>query len=175
MKLRIFHLDTLKSDATSNEAPVIPTSMAFELGQGVHKAPIRSIVWTQDPNILVTAADKIRWWDLKKNVMIQEQDVVGDIGTCEFNPVISTDPNNIGAPHPVLSVAAGKTVYFFGGPEARELLKSVTLPYEVASVAIHVEQRKFVTGGVKDTWAKVYDYDAEEEIGKSPAETHEQN
>jgi serine-threonine kinase receptor-associated protein len=64
-----------------------------------------------------------------------------------------------------LTIAAGKTVYFYGGQNSSTLLKSIEMPYEVASVALNAAQRKFVTGGTKDTWAKVYNYDTEEEIG----------
>ena len=35
------------------------------------------------------------------------------------------------------------------------------MPAEVASVALHGGQRKFVTGSAADTWVRVWDYDAE--------------
>ena len=95
---------------------------------------------------------------------MQEQSFQGDIGSCELTNVPS-DPSDIGAGLPVLTIAAGKTIYFYSGHDARTLLKSVVLPYEVASAALHPGQRKFVTGGIKDTWAKVYDYDSELELG----------
>jgi serine-threonine kinase receptor-associated protein len=181
-KLRIFDLDRV--DATSPPAPngsglmnghsngssdhkTITADMGFEVGAGVHGGTIKSIVWTQDPNILVTAADDkvIRWWDLQSQSVVQEQVVQGDIGSCEFTN-IKGEPGDIGGGLPVLTIAAGKTVYFYGGTDARTLIKSVALPYEVASVALHPIQRKFVTGGIKDTWAKVYDYDTEQELGR---------
>jgi hypothetical protein len=96
---------------------------------------------------------------------VQEQVVQGEIGSCEFTN-IKGESGDIGGGFPVLTIAAGKTVYFYGGADARTLIKSVALPYEVASVALHPIQRKFVTGGMKDTWAKVYDYDTEQELGK---------
>jgi len=40
----------------------------------------------------------------------------------------------------------------------------VVLEYEVASVALHPVQRKYITGGIKDTWAKVYDFDSDLEL-----------
>lgn len=60
-----------------------------------------------------------------------------------------------------LSVAAGKNAYFFSGTTPGQLLKSVTLPTEVASVAVHEVERKFVTGGSSDTWARVWDLDGD--------------
>jgi serine-threonine kinase receptor-associated protein len=180
-KLRIFDLSNTAPITASNGAnvntPTDPTAISadkgFEIGPGVHQGAIKAIIWTQDPNILVTAADdkKIRWWDLQNRVVIQEQVVNGDIGSCEFN-MVASGPGDIGGGLPVLAIAAGKTVYFYGGLDARTLLKSINLPYQVASVAIHPKQRKFVTGGTNDTWAKVYNYDTEEEIGKPSSNLH---
>jgi len=175
-KLRIFDLSSVApitnggtTSGDSSDPTIISADKGFEIGPDVHKGAIKSIIWTHDPNILVTAADDrvIRWWDLQNRSVIQELPVKGDIGSCEFNMLATNpSPSDIGAGMPVLAIAAGKTVYFYGGPDARTLLKSVDLPYDVASVAIHPKQRKFVTGGIKDTWAKVYNYDTEQEIGE---------
>lgn len=173
-KLRIFDLSgaitapSTNGSTTSNGATdrdVIPAENAFEVGVDVHKGTIKAIVWTNDPNILVTAADDkmIRWWDLRTRTVMQEQAVQGEIGSCEFTNV-KPQPGDIGGGFPVLTIAAGKSVYFYGGQDARTLIKKVDLPYEVASVALNPTQRKFVTGGMKDTWAKVYDYDSEKEL-----------
>ncbi|CAG8975498.1 hypothetical protein HYALB_00004817 [Hymenoscyphus albidus] len=144
---------------------LIGAEEGFEIGPGVHKGTIKAIVWSKDPNILVTAADDkvIRWWDLRTQSVVQEKTVQGDIGSCEFTNY-QPQPTDIGGGYPVLVIAAGKTVYFYGGPDSRNLIKSVDLPYEVASAALHPTQRKFVTGGIKDTWAKVYNYDTEQEL-----------
>lgn len=172
-KLRIFDIDQLSTldapngGATNGNSDAITSAdKGFEVGAGVHQGAIKAIIWTHDQNILVTAADDkmIRWWDLQSNSVIQQQPVQGDIGSCEFSS-LTGGPNDIGNGFPILTIAAGKTVYFYGGQDARTLLKAVILPYEVASAAIHPIQRKFVTGGAKDTWAKVYNYDTEQEIG----------
>lgn len=174
--LRIFDLSkahtpqATNGDTTTNGATdktMIPASSAFEIGPGIHRGTIKAIVWTNDANILVTVADDkmIRWWDLRTREVIQEQAVQGEIGSCEFTNV-KPQPNDIGGGHPVLTIAAGKTVYFYGGEDARRLIKSVPLPYEVASVALHPTQRKYVTGGLSgNTWARVYNYDTDQELG----------
>jgi len=168
-KLRLFDLSDLKSKAdlspTTTENNLFTADQGFEIGAGIHKGTIKAIVWTNDPNTLVTAADDkmIRWWDLRTRKVVQEQPVQGEIGSCEFTNS-KGDPSDIGKGDPVLTIAAGKAVYFFGGPDARTHLKTINLPYEVASAALHPSQRKFITGGMKDTWAKVYNYDTEEEI-----------
>ncbi|KAK0105537.1 hypothetical protein ONS95_004104 [Cadophora gregata] len=175
-KLRIFDLSAVDavSAPQANGTPVtnggngrtlVNADAGFEVGVGVHKGTIKAIVWTRDPNVLVTAADDkvIRWWDLKNRAVIQEKVVTGDIGSCEFTNV-KAEPGDIGGGLPVLTIAAGKTVYFYGGADSRTLIKSIDLPYEVASVALNPVQRRFVTGGAKDTWAKLYDYETETEL-----------
>lgn len=173
-KLRIFDFSKFDPDSSSytngisDSERVMQAEQGFEIGAGVHKGTIKAIVWTRHPNILVTVADdkKIRWWDLEnQGAVLQEKPVQGEIGSCEFTTT-RPEPNDIGKGLPVLCIAAGKTVYFYGGEKATHLIKSIDLPYEVASVALHPVQRKFVTGGLKDTWAKVYNFDTVEEIGK---------
>jgi serine-threonine kinase receptor-associated protein len=156
-----------RADGTADRS-LIGAEEGFEVGAGVHKGTIKSIVWTKDPNVLVTACDDkaIRWWNLGTQSVVQEQLVQGDIGSCEFTNILPQQ-GDIGDGFPVLVIAAGKTVYFYGGQDSRTLIKSINLPYDVASAALHPTQRKFVTGGIKDTWAKVYDYDSEQELGDS--------
>lgn len=178
-KLRIFDLSRVSPISapsvngsfagSDSAASTISADKGFEIGPGVHKGMIKSIVWTLDPNILVTAADDkmIRWWDLTTRSVVQEQAVEGEIGSCEFTNV-KGEEGDIGSGLPVLTIAAGRTIYFYGGTNARTLLKSVVLPYDVASVALHPGQRKYITGGMKDTWAKVYEYDSGKELGLFP-------
>lgn len=169
-KLRIFDLESIRTDmgqpSSTGDDCVTTADRGFEIGAGVHKGTIKAIVWTHDPNVLVTAADDkmIRWWDLRSKDVIQEQPVQGEIGSCEFSTVAS-HPGDIGGGYPVLTIAAGRSVYFFGGPNARTHLKTINFNYDVASAALHPSQRKVVTGAMRDTWAKVYDYDTEQEIG----------
>lgn len=175
-KLRIFDLS--RSSPTSptsppngvtngvngvNGTPAPPPS--YEVGPGVHGGTIKSIVWGNDPNILVTAADdgKIRWWDLRTRAVISEFAVDGVVGSCELNS-LAHDSSNA-----VLSVAAGKSVYFFDGLASRRLLKTVQTTQDVLSVALHAERKRFVTGETSDTWVRVYDYDDGKELGMCAA------
>ncbi|RKF76220.1 Serine-threonine kinase receptor-associated protein [Golovinomyces cichoracearum] len=176
-KLRIFDLSQVNSILEQNESslrenknqviePVtISASEGFEIGPGIHKGTIKAIVWTRDPNVLVTAADDkiIRWWDLRTRTVVQEQLVEGDIGSCEFTNV-KPDPNDIGEGLPVLCIAAGKSVYFYGGMNARKLIKIAVMPKDVASVALSPIHRKFVVGWQKETWTNVFDFDTEKEL-----------
>ncbi|KAI9801061.1 MAG: hypothetical protein M1833_002929 [Piccolia ochrophora] len=174
-KLRVFDL----SRATANPSPSLPNGISngihsppqspppsFEIGPGVHGGTIKSIVWGADPNLLVTAADdrRIRWWDLRSRGVVAEYEVDGLVGSCELNPMESSPTSSGTGGNNVLSVAAGKTVYFFDGLAPRQLLKAVKTPYENASVALHAGSRRFVTGGSGDTWVRVWDYDEEKEL-----------
>jgi serine-threonine kinase receptor-associated protein len=166
-KLRIFDLSRSSTSSPASPLPAngistngTPTTPSYEIGPGVHGGTIKSIVWGSDPNILVTAADDkiIRWWDLRSRTPISVFELDGLVGSCELD----TNSGVAGT----LSVAAGKTVYFFDGAETMRLLKSVKTPYEVASVALHAESGRFVTGGSGDTWVRVYDYEGEKELGE---------
>lgn len=175
-KLRIFDIDGLSqhevntngNSANGNSDGITPADKGYEIGAGIHQGAIKSIIWTHDRNVLVTVSDDktIRWWDLQNNTLIQQKAVQGDIGSCEFSAVTG-GPQDLGNGYPVLTIAAGKTIYFYGGPDARTLLKTMELPYAVASAAIHPIQGKVVVGGssVNDTSVRVYDYDSEQEIG----------
>lgn len=131
-------------------------SSSYEIGSGVHGGTIKSIVWGADVNIIITAADdkKVRWWDIRARSSIATFDIEGPVGSCELQSFSM----------PSLSVAAGKTAYFFSGTEPGLLLKQFKTPREIASVALHADSRKFVTGGSEDTWVKVYDFDNGKEL-----------
>jgi serine-threonine kinase receptor-associated protein len=160
-KLRIFDLSRSSSTSSSptyGSASYVPPP-SFEIGPQVHGGTIKSIVWGSDLNILITAAEdkKIRWFDLRTRSPIAEYPVEGTVGTCELD---NTSGDGL------LSVAAGNSVYFFDGKQPASLIKSIKTPYEIASVALHSGQRKFVTGGSNqnDTWVRVWDFDDEKEL-----------
>lgn len=174
-QLRIFDLSSLPR-TTDGEPAEITSSQGFKVGDGVHGGWIKSVIFTYDPNIIVTTCDDrvVRWWDITSRTVIQEFKTNGAIGSCEFHTSaapsqkpLGMSSGDIGGGMPVLCIAAGRAVHFYGGAQARTLLKSVTLPYEAASVALHTQQRKFVVGGSQEnnTWARVYNYDDEKELG----------
>lgn len=180
-KLRIFDITEMKPQATDAEPKsdanpnanefTIPASAAFEIGVGVHTASIKFIVWTKDPNILITASDNtLRWFDLPSKSVIKQEVLDGEIGSCEFSSLAPeyTSESDVGDGLPVLAVAAGKTVYFWGGLRAMDELKSVKMEYKVASVALDPRGRKFVVGeDIPATWARVYRWDDDSETGMS--------
>jgi len=138
---------------------------SFEIGPGVHGGTIRSIVWTPDMNVIVTAAEDrmLRWWDLRTRSTIGEYPLDGTVGSCEIDPIPLADS---ASPTGTLSVAAGKTVYFFDAERPATLIKSIQTPYEIASVSLNGAARRFITGSAGDTWVRVWDFDEEKELGK---------
>ncbi|KAL8701663.1 MAG: hypothetical protein Q9224_000397 [Gallowayella concinna] len=164
-KCRIFDISRSTSSQSATSSPTspngtgspTPTPCLWELGIGVHGGPIKSVIWGPDRNTIITAADDkmIRWWDLRSNRLVEKFEVEGVVGTCELDPL---------SKHPTLSVAAGKSAYFFSGTQPGQLLKKITTPKDIAAVALHPKQRKIVTGGAGDTWVRIYDFDDESEL-----------
>ena len=170
-KLRIFDLSQANTASTSTSPDGSPSKITnsdiegFELGPGVHGASIKSVVWMVDYNILTTAAEDrtIRWWDLRSRRPVSSFVTDNPITSCELNTLQTMGLGDPG----LLSVAAGNTCYFFDGGRPGELVKQVSFEHEVASVAVNPESRRFVTGGMKDTWVRVWDLDSEKELGRS--------
>lgn len=151
--------------APNGNSPRTPstTSEGLEIGAGEHNGSIKSIVWNVDYNILTTAADDktIRWWDLRTRRMITSVQTERDITSCELSTNKAEDSNP-----GILSVAAGHSCFFFDAGRPGELIKKVNFDHEVASVAINPATARFVTGGGKDTWVRVWDFDQEKELGR---------
>ncbi|KAK3298721.1 WD40-repeat-containing domain protein [Chaetomium fimeti] len=173
-KLRIFDLHDQKAPSDSASASptvvtpaTIETTRAFEIGEGVHKEPIKFIVWAQDPRVIITAAgETLRWFDLPTRRCIREVRLEGEIKSCELVALAQAHsaPTDIGGGLPVLAVAAGNTAYFWGGSRAEDELKHIKLSHGIASVALDLKGRKFVVGEEPGTWARVYNWDDSKEL-----------
>ena len=154
-----------KTSANGSTSASTSNVEGFEIGPGVHTAPIKSVVWMTDYNILTTAAEDktIRWWDLRSRRTIATFVTENPISSCELNtvprsPAAGISPTYGGDPG-LVSVAAGNTCYFFYGGRPGMLAKSITFDHDVASVAVNVHEGRYVTGGMKDTWVRVWDWD----------------
>jgi len=170
-KLRIFDLShsSISTTTTSLEGgpAKINTSTemeGIEVGSGVHTAPIKSIVWNVDYNILTSASEDktIRWWDLRTRRPACTYTTENQITSCELNTLQSLGASDSG----ILAVAAGESCFFFAAGRPGEMIKRVDFDHEIASVAVNAETGRFVTGGMKDTWVRVWDWETERELGK---------
>jgi serine-threonine kinase receptor-associated protein len=121
------------------------------------------VLWNVDYNILTTADDRnLRWFDLRSQKPIFSFNTKDEIMSCELNTLQTMGRGDSG----VISVAAGKSCYFFNGGRPGEMLKKMDFDQEIASVAINPRTRRVVTGGKNETWARVWDLETEEELGK---------
>ncbi|MCJ1251413.1 hypothetical protein MMC30_008646 [Trapelia coarctata] len=165
-KLQIFdisHYSALGSAASPTDEATAGSSAtdgSYEIGAGVHSGALRSVIWGPDFNIIISATEDsvIRWWDLRQRTPITSATLQGALGTCELN--ISPTASIINKP--VISIAAGKTAYFFDANAPGTLLNKVETPHEIASVALQPDEEKFVVGGSKDTYVRVYNLQGEE-------------
>ena len=130
-----------------------PTPLGYEIGAGCHEGAIKSVLWAQELNVLITACEDkhIRWFDIRSRNPVTAVKLDGSIGSCELSNTLAT-----------LSVAAGKKVYFFSGTTPGQLDQAISMPTDVVSVAIHEGERKFVSASNQDTWIKVWDLDGGE-------------
>lgn len=170
----MFDLTEIPSPTQNGEggSTTIQASDGFEIGEGTHTAPIKFIAWTKDPNTIVTASDNtLRWFDLPSRSCTRHEVLDGEIKSCELVSLAPelTALDDIGGGLPVLAVAAGKWVYFWGGPHATEEIKRMELKYTIASVGLDLKGRKLVVGEEPGTWARVIDWDTGEEIGELKA------
>ncbi|RMZ78583.1 hypothetical protein DV738_g3798, partial [Chaetothyriales sp. CBS 135597] len=169
-KLRLWDLvkassDAPTSEANGGEAVRTPTTLTskdgIEVGAGEHTASIKSIVWNVDFNILTTAADDktVRWYDLRSQRAITQYKTERDITSCELSTNQFEDINP-----GVLSVAAGHSAIFFDAGRPGEVIKQMNFDHDIASVAVHPATGRVVTGGMKDTWVRVWDLEPERQI-----------
>lgn len=82
--------------------------------------------------------------------------------SCELNTLQAMGRGDPG----IISVAAGKSCYFFNGGRPGEMVKKMDFDQDIASVAINPRTRRVVTGGKSETWAHVWDLETGEELGK---------
>jgi serine-threonine kinase receptor-associated protein len=174
-KLRVFDIGEISRRATTNgngdaSAPTghtIPASSGFEIGVGSHQSSIKFIAWTRHPETLVTASDKtLRWLDIPTRSVVREEVLDGEIKSCELVSLAPefTSPTDIGGGLPVLAVAAGKCLYFWGGVKAMDEIKRMPVEFGVASVGLDLKSGKLVVGEDPGTWAKVYKWEDGSEI-----------
>ena len=168
-KLQIFDLTRPSTNPspteTNGDSPRNPSTISegLEIGVGEHGGSIKSIVWNVDYNILTTACDDktIRWYDLRTQQAITSYKTEREITSCELSTNEAGD-SNAG----MLSVAAGNSGLFFDAGRPGELIKKVAFDHDIASIAINPQAGRFVTGGMKDTWVRVWEFEPEKELGK---------
>lgn len=165
-KLRIFDLDNVSgaangagpTDASADPSTADKAVPSYEIGAGIHQGSVQAVVWGPDANMIVTGAEDktLRWWDLRTpDKPVASYEVDGTLGSCELNMLSGDSPSDA-----LLTVAGGKTAYFFSATTPGELRVSHKMPHDIASVAVHSKEKKFVVGGRSEQWVRVYDLDS---------------
>ncbi|KAI3391883.1 hypothetical protein diail_6651 [Diaporthe ilicicola] len=141
----------------------IPPDMAHQIGE-VHPDTIKFIVWPQQTTIITAAGKTLRWHDVSTRNHFKEEVFDSEIKACELVSLAPqyASPNDVGGGLPVLSIAAGKKVAFYGGADCTQKIKEFTLPQGIASVGLDLKNHKFVVGEEPGTWARVYDWQGQE-------------
>ncbi|KAI9893499.1 MAG: hypothetical protein M1814_006796 [Vezdaea aestivalis] len=157
-QLSLYDMDVSLAEADENKR------LGTEIGAGEHQGSIKSILFDhRSSSTFLTACDdkKLRWWDLRARRSVAQSDLVDVIGSCEYHIVreTSVSAGGGGAAGGVVSVAAGKNVYFFSGVGPNSLIRTITFEYDVASVAVNTAAKAFVTGSRADPWVRIYDYE----------------
>lgn len=165
-KLRIFDLTRGRTGSSSASADVSggtgseSSIEGHELAPNTHSDTIKSVIWNVDYNIITTADDRnVRWFDLRSQEPIFTFNTKDEIMSCELQVMGSGDAG-------IISVAAGKSCIFFKGGRPGEVVKTMNFDQDIASVAVNHRTRRVVTGGKNETWARVWDLETEEELGK---------
>ncbi|CAG8737727.1 9952_t:CDS:2, partial [Racocetra persica] len=138
-KLRIFDLNKPENAAMETEG---------------HDSTIKSVIWDGERNVVLSAGDdkEIRIWDLRS-----------------FNQI-----NTFKAEHPITSMelsadgkyitsTAGKVVYFLDA-STYQVSKSIATAYDVSSVSLHPDNKRFVAGGSSDLCVRIYDFESGKEL-----------
>jgi serine-threonine kinase receptor-associated protein len=177
-KLRVFDIGEISrrfatngngdaAAAAAGGGHTIQASAGFEIGEGTHQASIKFIAWTRHPETIVTASDKtLRWLDIPTRSVVREEVLDGEIKSCELVSLAPefTSPTDIGGGLPVLAVAAGECLYFWGGVKAMDEIKRMPLGFGVASVGLDLKSGRLVVGEDPGTWAKVYKWEDGSEV-----------
>jgi len=138
-KLRVF-------DLSKPEEPVVEVE--------AHEATIKSVIWDGERNVVLSAGDdkEIRAWDVRGFSQINSYKTEQPITSME----LSLDGKYI-------TCTAGKTVYFIDA-STYQLYKSIDTAYDVSSVSLHRDHKRFVAGGSNDLWVRIYDFESGKEL-----------
>ncbi|CAB4386178.1 WD40 repeat-like protein [Rhizophagus irregularis] len=138
-KLRIFDLN--KPDDPASEA------------EG-HESTIKSVIWDGERNVILSAGDdkEIRVWD------VRNFDQINTFKT--EHPITSME---LSANGKYITSTAGKVVHFLDA-STYQVFKSVPTAYDVSSVSLHPDHKRFVAGGSNDLWVRIYDFESGKEL-----------
>lgn len=163
--LRIY--DLTQQEKQKNQNPVVPLEITLDNSKII---TIGKLNWLSDTVLLTGCGDgAIRFWDsssvtnaasaasLKPFKTLQTEDGA-EIRDMELTTITGSGSSK---GQQILTVAAGKKVYFFSLGESSSLIHSYEMPIhfkDEGGASLHPSGKKFIAGG-SDLWVRVFDFD----------------
>uniref|UniRef100_A0AAV1TYJ2 Serine-threonine kinase receptor-associated protein n=1 Tax=Peronospora matthiolae TaxID=2874970 RepID=A0AAV1TYJ2_9STRA len=149
--VRVFDItqvkEQLKQLQTEGGGVIEPPQPLGEMQTGQHIRKV--VVISNDAAVTGEVDGTLTVWDLE--TFTQKRQFTVDAGVMDME--VSREGK-------VLTVAAGKQVYFYNVDEDFALLRSFAMPISFAEeggASLHPSENKFVAGG-SDTWVRVFDF-----------------
>ncbi|CAG8547455.1 1331_t:CDS:2 [Diversispora eburnea] len=111
-----------------------------------HESTIKSVIWDGERNVVLSAGDdkeirQVNTFKTEHSITSMELSADGKYITC----------------------TAGKIVYFLDA-STYQAAKSIATAYDVSSVSLHPDHKRFVAGGSNDLWVRIYDFESGKEL-----------
>jgi serine-threonine kinase receptor-associated protein len=173
--LRIYDLKRQIEQSPKN--PVTPHEIPLPENQNGSKIVISKLNWLNNTTLLAGCGDgKVRLYDvtnpsnnqqpIHELILPNNGSEIRDMEITRIKTKQSPQQQQLQQhPQTILTVAAGKTVYFFD-LETYKLLKSYDMPIhfrEEGGASLHPSGRKFIAGG-SDLWVRVFDFATGKEL-----------
>ncbi|CAG8461965.1 371_t:CDS:2 [Ambispora gerdemannii] len=138
-KLRIYDLNKPEEPALEAEG---------------HESTIKSVIWDGERNVVLSAGDdkEIRVWDIRN---------FSQVNTFKTEHAITS--MELSADGKYITCTAGKTVYFLDASNYQPS-KTIATAYDVSSVSLHPDHKRFVAGGSNDLWVRIYEFESGKEL-----------
>lgn len=157
--LRIYELTQLLKQNKKTDTTIANPSI--EIPQ---ESPITKLIWMTDELLLCSCMNgKIYLWNTNNETLVRTLDTkegaeIRDMEVCSI----------AGSQKTILSVAAGKKVYFYdlSDSESCKLIHEYVMPIhfrDEGGCTLHPSGKKFVAGG-SDLWVRVFDFETGEEL-----------
>ncbi|CAG8603910.1 2102_t:CDS:2 [Acaulospora colombiana] len=111
-----------------------------------HESTIKSVIWDGERNVILSAGDDKEIRFSKVNSFKTE------------HPITSME---LSADGKYITSTAGKVVHFLDA-STYQVSKSIATAYDVSSVSLHTDHKRFVAGG--DLWVRIYDFESGKEL-----------
>lgn len=156
--LRLFDLTQFVTTAKEKSEMPMEASITIPLSEK-EKIVITKVAWLNDTTLLVGAADgKVRIYQPFTKELVNTLNAKAEVRDLEISTTALENKT-------ILTVAAGKTVYFWDAT-TWQLLKQYTVEVsfgEEGGASLHPSGRYFAAGG-SDLWVRVFEYESGKQV-----------